>query len=68
MIDTERELLDMAERITMPELNVPKIARTYQHNGERYECYDVHTWATYGNGSLTVTATYRRIKDNGETD
>ena len=66
--EQERELKDLAERVTMPEVNVPKIAKTYLHNGEKYECYDVHADATYGNKMLTVKATYRRIEDNGETD
>lgn len=59
---------EFSERIRTPPLEVPTIAKKYRHNGEAYECYDVHTEATYGNGMLTVTAVYRRIEDNGETD
>ena len=66
--DMEQSLRWFSERINIPPLDVPMITKMYQHNGETYECYDVHTEAAYGNGMLTVTATHRRIEDNGETD
>lgn len=68
-MNNDRPLL---EDFLIDAINVPVIGHTYRHDGRIYECYDVHTksdvWSNSGDEIITVSATYRRIQDNGDDD